>query len=84
MPLINPELRSRVTPDGAMLLNIAADEVITLNSSGGYIWARLEEGKTIDEIVGMLAGETMQDSTIVASDVREFVEQLTLKQLVTL
>ena len=83
MPLTNPELRSRVTPDGAMILNISADEMITLNSSGGYIWARLEEGKTIDEIVALLAEETRHDPTVVATDVREFVEQLTAKQLVT-
>jgi hypothetical protein len=84
MPQINPELRSRVTPDGAMILDISADEVITLNSSGGYIWARLQEGKTVDEIVAVLAKETGRDLALVADDVHEFVEQLTAKHLVTL
>jgi hypothetical protein len=84
MSLINPDLRSRVTPDGAMILDIAADEVITLNATGGFVWARLEEGKTIDEIVAVLAQESAQDPAVVANDVRDFVEQLTAKQLVTL
>jgi hypothetical protein len=84
MPLINPELRSRVTPDGAMILDISADEVITLNSSGGYIWALLQEDKTVDEIVAVLAKETGRDPALVADDVHDFVEQLTAKHLVTL
>jgi hypothetical protein len=84
MSPINPDLRSRVTPDGAMILDIAADEVITLNATGGFIWARLGEGKTIDEIVENLAKEAGHDPALVAIDVRAFVEQLAAKDLVTL
>jgi hypothetical protein len=67
-----------------MILDISADEVITLNSSGGYIWARLQEGKTVHEIVAVLAKESGRDPALVADDVREFVAQLTAKHLVTL
>jgi hypothetical protein len=84
MPLINPELRSRVSPVGALILYPSADEVITLNSSGGYIWARLQEGKTVEEIVAALAKETGQDPSVVGNDVHEFLRQLTAKLLVTL
>jgi hypothetical protein len=84
MPPINPELRSRVTADGAMILDISADEVITLNATGGYIWARLEEGKTIDQIVASLATETGHDPVAVAKDVSEFVAQIAEKHLVNL
>jgi hypothetical protein len=84
MPLIKHHLRSRVTPDGAMILDIAADEIITLNATGGYIWARLEEGNTIDQITESLATETGQDSVVVAEDVREFIAQIAEKHLVTL
>jgi hypothetical protein len=84
MSLINPDLRSRVTPDGAMILDIAADEVITLNATGGYIWARLEEGKTVDQIVATLATETGHDPVVVANDVREFIAQIAEKHLVNL
>jgi len=84
MTLINPELRSRVTPDGAMILDIAEDQIVTLNATGGYIWARLGEGKTTDEIVALLAIQSAQDPVVVANDVREFLEQLTAKKLITL
>lgn len=81
---INPELRSRVTPDGAMILNVSADEVITLNSTGGYIWARLEEGRTVEQIVASLAKETGHDPVVVAKDVGEFIDQIAGQHLVTL
>ena len=84
MTLINPELRYRVTPDGAMILDIAEDQIVTLNATGGYIWARLGEGKTTDEIVALLAIQSAQDPVVVANDVREFLEQLTAKKLITL
>jgi Coenzyme PQQ synthesis protein D (PqqD) len=84
MPSISPQLRSRVTPDGAMILDISADEVITLNATGGYIWARLEEGKTVDQIIENLATETGHDPVIVAKDVRGFIGQIAEKHLVTL
>lgn len=84
MPLVKPELRSLVTAEGAMILDIAADELITLNSTGGYVWTRLREGKTVDDIVAALARETGQDPVLVADDVHEFVEHLTARNLVTL
>ena len=84
MPIVKQELRSLVTPDGAMILDIAADELTTLNATGGYVWARLREGKNIEEIIAMLARETGQDAAVVTADVHEFVEQLNAQHLVTL
>ena len=84
MFLINPALRSRVTPDGAMILNISADEVISLNATGGYVWERLGEGKTIEEIVESLATKSGQDPIVVANDVQEFIARMAKQGLLTL
>ena len=84
MPSTNSQLRSLVTPEGAMILNIASDQIITLNPMGGYVWARLQEGKSVDEIISDLARETGHDPAVVANDVHEFVEQLTERNLVHL
>jgi hypothetical protein len=84
MPLTKPGLRSRVTPDGAMILDPAADEVITLNDTAGYIWARLEEGKPVEQIIEDVAMTTGHEPAVVAQDVCEFVRQLTAKHLLTL
>ena len=84
MPSTNSQLRSLVTAEGAMILNIASDQIITLNPMGGYVWARLQEGKSVDEIISDLAKETGHDPTVVANDIHEFVEQLTERNLVHL
>lgn len=84
MSSTNSQLRSLVTTEGAMILNIASDQIITLNSMGGYVWARLQEGKSVDEIISVLAKETGHDPAVVANDVHEFVEQLTERNLIHL
>jgi hypothetical protein len=84
MSSTNSQVRSLVTPDGAMILNIASDQIITLNSMGGYIWARLQEGKSVDEIISNLAKETGHDPAVVANDVHEFLEQLRERNLIHL
>ena len=80
----NSQIRSLVTPEGAMILNIASDQMITLNSMGGYVWARLQEGKSVEEIISNLAKETGHDPAVVANDVHEFLEQLTERNLIHL
>lgn len=83
MPLISPDLRSLVTPEGAVILNISADQMITINPTGAYIWGRLQQGRTIDQIVEGLAMETGHDPALVAKDVQEFLEQMAEKRLLS-
>jgi hypothetical protein len=83
MPAVKSDLRSLVTADGAMILDIAADKLTTLNSTGGYVWEGLRAGKTVEQIVATLARETDQDPAMVANDVQGFVEQLEEKHLVS-
>jgi hypothetical protein len=78
------DLRSLATAEGAMILDIAADEITTLNEGGGYIWERLRRGDVVDQIVADMARDTGQDVSVVAADVNEFVEQLSQKKLVSL
>ena len=84
MPVVKQDLKSLVTTEGAMILDISADELTTLNSTGGYIWSGLRDGKSVDAIVAELVKETGQDPAVVASDVQEFLEQLMARHLVTL
>lgn len=83
MPVVKNNLRSLVTAEGAMILDIAADEMTTLNSTGGYVWAGIRAGKTVEAIVADLAAETGQDRAVIAIDVNEFVKQLAMKGLVS-
>jgi hypothetical protein len=76
-------IRSVVDQDGAVILDIKQDAMITLNATGGYIWNKLQAGKTPDEIVTALSQETGEDPTIVERDVHEFMEQLKSRRLLT-
>ena len=83
MAAVNPRLRSLVTPDGAVILDAQQNLVITVNAVGGYVWDRLQNGKSVDSIVRDLIQDTGTDATTVERDVREFLEDLTAKHLVT-
>ena len=74
-------LRSIVDHDGAVILDIDHDLMLTLNSTGAYVWARLQQGRLMDEIVADLASESGADIATVNRDVRAFMEQLMSKRL---
>jgi len=74
-------LRSIVNEDGAVILDIPGNQIVTLNSIGGYVWDKLQQGKTIDEVVRELSVESNTDPVEVERDVHSFVEHLISKQL---
>jgi len=78
-----PHIRATVDQDGAVILDIQCDAMVTLNSTGGYIWNKLAEGRTTDEIIRELANDTGEDSLSIEKDVRQFLEQLAENHLMT-
>lgn len=74
-------LRSVFDRDGAVILDIEHDAMLTLNHTGGYVWDRLQQGKPVDEIVRELSVETGADIAIVDRDVHTFMKQLMSKRL---
>lgn len=81
MPIVPPHLRSIVHQDGAVILDIPRDQMVTLNPTGGYIWDKLQQGKTVDEVIHDLAADSNTDLSVVERDVHAFLEQLTSKHL---
>ncbi len=81
MVTVNPQLRSVVDQDGAVILDFERDAMMTLNATGGYVWQKLQQGKLVEEIVRDLASETGADSATVELDVQAFIEQLLRKKL---
>ena len=77
-----PHLRSVVVADGAVILDLERNSMLTLNSTGGYIWDKLQQGDTPDEIIRKLANETLTDVAIVERDVRDFLEQLKSRRII--
>jgi hypothetical protein len=83
MPAPATHLRSIIDHDGAVILDIERNAMLSLNSTGGYVWEKLKQGKLIDEIVCELAGETGADLATVDRDVRNFIDELKSKHLLT-
>lgn len=75
-------VRSIIDGDGAVILDFQHDSLLTLNSTGGYVWNKLQQGEMIDDIIRELAQETLTDVAIVERDVRDFLDQLKAKRLV--
>ena len=78
----SPHLRSVVDADGAVILDLERNSMLTLNSTGGYILDKLQQGKAVDDIIRELADETFTDLAIVERDVRDFLDELKSKRLV--
>lgn len=70
------DLRTVVNPDGAAILDIPRNQITTLNSTGGFVWERLQQGFSVEQVIHDLAIETNADPTIVEHDVNSFVAQL--------
>lgn len=81
LSLIAPNIRSIVDHDGAVILDIENDAMLRLNSTGAYVWAKLRQGKSVDEIVRELAEESSADLVTVDHDVREFLDLLKARHL---
>lgn len=81
MPTIAPHLHSVVNQDGAAILDVTHHQITTLNSTGGFIWEKLQQGLSVDQVVRDLATASDTDPSIVEKDVHSFLEQLRSKQL---
>jgi Coenzyme PQQ synthesis protein D (PqqD) len=82
MITVAPHIRSIVDHDGAVILDIPRNAMTTLDSTGAYVWERLQRGLQVDAIVAELARDTGADESIVSKDVEEFMEQLKSNHLV--
>jgi hypothetical protein len=67
--------------DGAAILDIAHNQIITLNATGAFVWERLKHGEPVNRIVQELAQVGGTDPHVVEEDVRVFIGQLTEKRL---
>ena len=83
MITVSPRIQSIVDHDGAVILDFERDAMLALNSTGGYVWEKLRQGKLIDEIISELARETGADLIEVECDVRAFLDELKANHLLT-
>ena len=78
-----PNLKVVVNDDGAAILDIEHDSISTLNPTGAYVWQGLERGESVEDIIVSLASDTGEEFTSVERDVRDFLEELKQKHLLS-
>jgi hypothetical protein len=81
---ISEHVRTTITQDGAVLMNIKRGSMLTLNPIGSIVWQRLNDGRTPAQIAVQLASEFGISQEQACADVNEFVEQLRAHQLIEL
>ena len=82
MMKISEHVRTTITQDGAVLMNIKGGSMLTLNPTGSIIWQRLSEGHTPAQIAAQLASEFGISQEQASADVNEFLEQLEAHHLI--
>jgi len=83
MVTVTSNVRSIVDHDGAVILDIPRNAIITLDATGAYVWQKLQSGLQIDAIIAELVRDTGADEAMIAKDVDAFMDQLKSRHLVT-
>ena len=83
MIMIPHNIRSIVDHDGAVILDIPNNTMTTLDSTGAYVWRKVQSGLQIDAIIAELVRDTGADEAMIAKDVDAFMDQLKSRHLVT-
>lgn len=76
-------LRTIANENGAIILNTTTGELVTVNSTGAFIWQALARGDVLEIITANLASETGQKVDSLQHEVREFVDALRKHKLVS-
>ena|SRR5712664_989747 len=79
---ISEYVRTTITQDGAVLMNIKGGHMVTLNPIGSIIWQQLSDGRSPERIAAHLASEFGISGEQASADVSEFLEQLEGQHLI--
>jgi hypothetical protein len=79
---ISEHVRTTMTQDGAVLMNIKGGHMITLNPIGSIIWQRLSDGHSQEHIAAHLASEFGISQEQATADVNEFLGQIEAQHLI--
>jgi hypothetical protein len=79
---ISEHVRTTITQDGAVLMNIKGGSMLTLNATGSIIWRQLSDGRTPAQIAAQLSSEFGIPLADASADVKAFLEQLEAQHLI--
>ncbi len=67
-------VRSVISRDGAVLLDVRRGTITTFNPTGAFVWQELERGQALDDILLSLSELTGQDRLTIEQDVHDFIQ----------
>lgn len=83
MPSLPAHLNTVADKYGAAVHDVSRNQITILNSTGGFVWERLQQGRTVEQAIQDLACECNTDPSIVQSGVRAFLGQLESEHLLS-
>lgn len=75
-------IRSTVTSDGIVLLDIGNGKIFNSNAVGSRIWVKLQEGLDVDTITAQISSEFNVSHERLRPDIEEFIDALKISGLV--
>jgi Coenzyme PQQ synthesis protein D (PqqD). len=69
--------------DGAAILDTEVGQITTLNPTGAMVWQSLRRGESLDRVAVDIARETGEEIEAVKSDLKDFIEELRKKNLLS-
>jgi hypothetical protein len=71
-----PDVLWRRSLDAVVVLPVGAEDVLTLAGTGPAVWELLAEWRTVDDLVGTLAGAYGSEPAVVEADLRPLLAEL--------
>lgn len=81
---VSPEAACALVDDGAVVLHMRTKRYYSLNETGGAIWAMLEAGTLLENIVAELVASYEVDAPAAAAEVTRMLGELASVGLVRL
>ncbi len=79
-----PEVVGRILEAEAVLVYPQQGKVKVLNEAGALLWGAMDGAHTVGELAAALAAQFEVDAATAEADVREFLEALLARGLITL
>jgi Coenzyme PQQ synthesis protein D (PqqD) len=79
---VSDNVRSAVTDDGIVLMDVSNGRVFHSNPVGSRVWVKLQEGLPMSSIIDAVAAEFGAPRSEVEADVSQYIESLKTKGLI--
>jgi hypothetical protein len=76
-------IRSTVTNDGVVLLDVGNGKIFNSNAVGSRIWVKLQEGLDVDTITAQVSAEFNVSPERLRPDVEDFIDKLKVNGIVS-